>query len=144
MLEFEILKILPFDATRKMMSVVVRHPITKQIILYVKGADSSILGNLAHTDNPDQREIVYRTQQHLNAYARQGLRVLVMGKRQLSDAEFARWLLIYKEAEMAQESREMRILESFALLETGLTLLGMLIYCLNYEFKIKKFRRNGD
>lgn len=49
MVEFEILKVLPFDAERKMMSVVVRHPITKQITVYTKGADSSVLANLAHT-----------------------------------------------------------------------------------------------
>lgn len=36
-LHFDILHVLPFDSTRKRMSVIVKHPITKQIILYCKG-----------------------------------------------------------------------------------------------------------
>lgn len=37
LVNFELLDVLPFDSTRKRMSVIVRHPITKQIILYCKG-----------------------------------------------------------------------------------------------------------
>ena len=44
--ELEVLNILHFDATRKRMSVIVRHPMTRNIILYVKGADSSIFSVL--------------------------------------------------------------------------------------------------
>lgn len=49
LVEYEILKVLPFDNIRKMMSVIVRHPRTKEIILYSKGADSSIFGSLGLT-----------------------------------------------------------------------------------------------
>ena len=44
--ELEVLNILHFDATRKRMSVIVRHPMSRNIILYVKGADSSIFSVL--------------------------------------------------------------------------------------------------
>ncbi|KAK9694502.1 hypothetical protein QE152_g33510 [Popillia japonica] len=46
-LDFEILQVLPFDSIRKCMSVIIRHPITKRIILYCKGADSTVLANMA-------------------------------------------------------------------------------------------------
>lgn len=36
-LSYDIINVLPFDSTRKRMSVIVRHPLTKQIILYCKG-----------------------------------------------------------------------------------------------------------
>lgn len=43
LLTFEVLFTLGFDSNRKRMSVVVRHPLTKEIIVYTKGADSVIM-----------------------------------------------------------------------------------------------------
>jgi len=45
--EFEVLHVLTFDSTRKRMSIIVRHPLTKEIIIYTKGADSAVLSILA-------------------------------------------------------------------------------------------------
>lgn len=42
-LSFELLHTLCFDSTRKRMSVVVRHPLTDEITVYTKGADSAIM-----------------------------------------------------------------------------------------------------
>lgn len=42
-LVFEVLDTLAFDATRKRMSILVRHPITKECVLYTKGADYAIM-----------------------------------------------------------------------------------------------------
>lgn len=44
----QLLHILPFDSNRRRMSVVVRHPLTGQIVVYTKGADSVIM-DLAET-----------------------------------------------------------------------------------------------
>lgn len=43
LLTFDILYTLGFDSVRKRMSVVVRHPLTKAIVVYTKGADSVIM-----------------------------------------------------------------------------------------------------
>lgn len=43
LLTFDILYTLGFDSVRKRMSVVVRHPLTKEIVVYTKGADSVIM-----------------------------------------------------------------------------------------------------
>ena len=45
-MEFAVLNVLQFDATRKRMSIIVQHPLSKEIILFVKGADSAILSVL--------------------------------------------------------------------------------------------------
>lgn len=42
-LTFQLLHILPFDSVRKRMSVVVRHPLSKEVVVYTKGADSVIM-----------------------------------------------------------------------------------------------------
>lgn len=125
-IEFEVLKILPFDSNRKCMSVVVRQTGTQDLILYTKGADTSILPVLASIKNdPLERELIEKTQQHLDLYAKQGLRVLVMAKRHLKPQEFAEWAAKHKEIELSMEhNREKRIRESFLMLEKNLTLLG--------------------
>lgn len=42
-LVFEVLDTLAFDSNRKRMSVLVRNPVTKELVLYTKGADYAIM-----------------------------------------------------------------------------------------------------
>ncbi|KAL0267650.1 UNVERIFIED_CONTAM: hypothetical protein PYX00_009855 [Menopon gallinae] len=123
LVEFEILKVLPFDATRKMMSVIIRHPRTREIILYCKGADSSIIANLAPTESIEAQQNIIRTQQQINSYARQGLRVHVMAKRNLPESYFMEWLNAHKEIELCHDNKD-KLTESYCSIETQLTLLG--------------------
>lgn len=46
-LDYEVLYVLPFDSTRKCMSIILRDPSTDEIIMFCKGADSTILSKLA-------------------------------------------------------------------------------------------------
>ena len=57
LIEFPVLHILPFDPTRKRMSVILLHPTTKEKILYCKGADSTIFTQLAPP--PDEGFFLY-------------------------------------------------------------------------------------
>lgn len=108
------------------MSIVVRQTGTQDLILYTKGADTTILPVLAPIkSDPFELELREKTQQHLDLYAKQGLRVLVMAKRHLKPQEFAEWAAKHKEIELSMEhNREKRIRESFLILEKNLTLLG--------------------
>lgn len=107
------------------MSVIIQHPKTNEIILYCKGADSAILPNLASDDrNNEQRQINNITQQHVNNYAKEGLRVLMMTKRVLTQAEYNEWYSKHKEAEMSTDNIDKRVRDSFSSIETNLTLLG--------------------
>ena len=53
--EYEVLKMLPFDSSRKCMSIVIRQTGSQEIILYTKGADSSIMPVL-RSCSPDSTE----------------------------------------------------------------------------------------
>lgn len=124
-LEYEILHILPFDSTRKCMSVIVKHPVTKKIILYCKGADTAILSKLAPVeDDSEQKRIINQTQQQLNNYARKGLRVLVMAKRILTPNEYSDWSRKHQEVELTHDNLDRKIRDSFSSIESNLTLLG--------------------
>ena len=121
-LTFEILHVLPFDSNRKCVSILVRHPLTNELVLYSKGADTAILSSLTSQDENSITTI--KARQHLQSYARQGLRTLVMAKKSLTAQEYETWRQTHTEAELAMENRELRIKDSYARLESRLTLLG--------------------
>ncbi|KAL6438052.1 hypothetical protein ACFW04_004365 [Cataglyphis niger] len=121
-LAFEILHVLPFDSNRKCMSILLRHPHTGEIVLYSKGADTTMLPALSPDDENTVASASIR--QYLQSYARQGLRTLVMAKRTLTLQEYEMWREKHNEAELATENRERRIRDSYAILESHLTLLG--------------------
>lgn len=123
--EYDILKVLPFDSNRKCMSIVVRKIGGHEVMLFTKGADSTIMPALApiamETEEYCLREL---TENQLELYARQGLRVLLIAKRNLNPIEFSEWYSQHQECEMSTEGREKRVRESFGLLERNLTLVG--------------------
>uniref|UniRef100_A0A8C4HBY9 Phospholipid-transporting ATPase n=1 Tax=Dicentrarchus labrax TaxID=13489 RepID=A0A8C4HBY9_DICLA len=133
-LAVQLLHILPFDSNRKRMSVVVRHPLSGQVVVYTKGADSVIMDlNLClltdlKTNNEQAQEIYShireQTQKHLDSYARDGLRTLCISKKILEEEEYEVWLKRQLLAESSIENREELLLESAQRLETNLTLLG--------------------
>uniref|UniRef100_A0A6Q2WYZ3 Phospholipid-transporting ATPase n=1 Tax=Esox lucius TaxID=8010 RepID=A0A6Q2WYZ3_ESOLU len=128
-LSFELLHTLGFDSNRKRMSVVVRHPLTDQITVYTKGADSVIMDLITPPPTDDSkgkrhRRILYKTQNYLNRYAADGLRTLCIAKKVMSKEEYAVWLRRHLEAETAIQGREDLLFESALRLETNLHLLG--------------------
>ncbi|XP_025034290.2 phospholipid-transporting ATPase VB [Pelodiscus sinensis] len=130
LLTFDILCTLGFDSVRKRMSVVVRHPFTKEIIVYTKGADSVIMDLLEDPAKADlntgkkMRRIHAKTQKHLDGYARYGLRTLCIAKKVLSEDDFRKWASFRHEAEAAIDNRDELLMDTAQHLETRLTLLG--------------------
>ena len=100
-LTYHTLHVLEFDSERKCMSVIVKEDWSGRILLYSKGADSSIFGNLAHPETGvltsgaeseggggrvgegERREESRRelTERHLTLYAKDGLRTPCMARR---------------------------------------------------------------
>jgi phospholipid-transporting ATPase len=81
---WEILVEIPFSSARGKMSVVVRDPKTRQVLVLSKGADSKLKAILKYGD--------YSTlDAKLDFFARLGLRTLVMASKTLDDAFFASW-----------------------------------------------------
>uniref|UniRef100_A0A8D2QEN5 Phospholipid-transporting ATPase n=1 Tax=Zonotrichia albicollis TaxID=44394 RepID=A0A8D2QEN5_ZONAL len=129
LLTFDILYTLGFDSVRKRMSVVVRHPLTREIVVYTKGADSVIMDLLDNSSKgPDHykrmKRIKERTQKHLDYYAHDGLRTLCIAKKVLNEDDFQKWANFRREAEAAIDNREELLIETAQHLETKLTLLG--------------------
>nr|XP_056703947.1 phospholipid-transporting ATPase VB [Euleptes europaea] len=130
LLTFDLLYTLGFDSNRKRMSVVVRHPLTKEIIVYTKGADSVIMDLLEDparatmTMEKRIRKVIVQTQKHLDWYAQDGLRTLCIAKKVLSEDDFRKWANFRHEAETAIDNREELLMETAHHLETKLTLLG--------------------
>ncbi|KFW02969.1 putative phospholipid-transporting ATPase VB [Eurypyga helias] len=130
LLTFDILYTLGFDSVRKRMSVVVRHPLTKEIVVYTKGADSVIMDLLEDSAKADIsvqkkiKRIKEKTQKHLDYYAREGLRTLCIAKKVLNEDDFQKWANFRREAEAAIDNRDELLMETAQHLETKLTLLG--------------------
>ncbi|XP_065815006.1 phospholipid-transporting ATPase VB [Labrus bergylta] len=127
-LVFELLATLTFDSTRKRMSVLVRHPITKEYVLYTKGADYAIMELLgtpyAERLSGNQKNIAADTQHHLDCYAKEGLRTLCFTKKVVSEKLYESWSVNRQRALAAIENREELVMDSAVELETNLSLLG--------------------
>lgn len=139
---YEVLHVLPFDSSRKRMSVIVRRQDDSSIVMYCKGADSAVLPKLERTNRQfmaddvdagdgkggvkrDSRgSLVEETVHHLDLYARDGLRTLCMARRNLSDEDYEEWLEQHRRAETDLRDRERLVHLSAHKLESNMELLG--------------------
>ncbi|KAK1574493.1 hypothetical protein QYE76_017937 [Lolium multiflorum] len=117
---FDVLGLHEFDSDRKRMSVIIGCP-DKTVKLFVKGADSSMFGIIDKTLNPD---VVQATEKHLHSYSSVGLRTLVIGVRDLSQAEFQEWQMAYEKASTALLGRGNQLRSVAANIERNMRLLG--------------------
>jgi phospholipid-translocating P-type ATPase (flippase) len=119
---YKLLATLPFDSTRKRMSVVVQGPDGK-ILLLCKGADSAIFERLA--DQGNEAATVTTCQNIVHGYALKGLRTLAWSSRELEQAMFQDW---HQRWEAARASlgldKAARIMVLMLELESKLHLLG--------------------
>uniref|UniRef100_A0A0X3PIY4 Phospholipid-transporting ATPase n=1 Tax=Schistocephalus solidus TaxID=70667 RepID=A0A0X3PIY4_SCHSO len=122
MIRVQVLHVLPFDSTRKCMSIIVRHPATNEVVLFTKGADSVILAKLA----PAKDNALYeKTKNYLTAYSHAGLRTLVLAKRVISENDFMTWSAAYMEAETSYTDAEERKGQLTREIENNFELLGV-------------------
>ena len=118
--EYTVLNTLEFNSTRKRMSSIIRMPDGK-IILFCKGADSVIYARL---QKGEQAELRKSTAEHLEMFAREGLRTLCIAQRQLSDEEYQKWSAEHDLAAAAVQDREDKLEAVSDTIERELTLLG--------------------
>ncbi|NWV70719.1 AT8B2 ATPase, partial [Malurus elegans] len=116
---YQLLAILDFNNIRKRMSVIVRSPEGK-IRLYCKGADTILLERL-HAVNQDLTSI---TTDHLNEYAGEGLRTLVLAYKDLEESYYKDWSERLHQAGSASEAREDRLARLYDEVEHDMMLLG--------------------
>uniref|UniRef100_A0A452V2I8 Phospholipid-transporting ATPase n=1 Tax=Ursus maritimus TaxID=29073 RepID=A0A452V2I8_URSMA len=116
---YQLLAILDFNNIRKRMSVIVRNP-EGRIRLYCKGADTILLDRL----HPSTQELLSTTTDHLNEYAGEGLRTLVLAYKDLDEEYYGEWAQRRLQASLAQDSREDRLASVYEEVESDMVLLG--------------------
>lgn len=82
--KYELLNVIEFTSARKRMSVIVREP-SGRILLMTKGADSHIVPRL----RAGQDELIAQTETYLSDYARDGLRTLILAQREIDPQYFS-------------------------------------------------------
>eukprot|EP00286_Rhodomonas_abbreviata_P023395 CAMPEP_0181305238 /NCGR_PEP_ID=MMETSP1101-20121128/9612_1 /TAXON_ID=46948 /ORGANISM="Rhodomonas abbreviata, Strain Caron Lab Isolate" /LENGTH=1030 /DNA_ID=CAMNT_0023411119 /DNA_START=762 /DNA_END=3857 /DNA_ORIENTATION=- len=116
--QYEVLNINKFNSARKRMSVVCRTP-EKKLMLYCKGADNVMLERLA----PGQASQAGMTSQ-LGIYATEGLRTLVLAKRELSEEEWESWNKVHHAAATAIDNREEALEKAAEEVEKNMIIAG--------------------
>ncbi|KAL1998752.1 hypothetical protein VTN02DRAFT_5633 [Thermoascus thermophilus] len=117
---YTVLNTLEFNSARKRMSAIVRMP-DGTIRLFCKGADSIIYSRLARGK---QQELRRTTADHLEMFAREGLRTLCVAERVLSEEEYQAWKMTHDLAAAALTDRERKLDEVSSAIEQELMLLG--------------------
>ncbi|KAI1979803.1 phospholipid transporting ATPase [Ophidiomyces ophidiicola] len=117
---YTVLNTLEFNSSRKRMSAIIRLP-DGTIKLFCKGADSIIYSRLARGE---QQELRKTTAEHLEIFAREGLRTLCIAERVLSEDEYQTWNKTHELAAAALIDRDAKLEEVSSAIEQQLTLLG--------------------
>ncbi|KAI1699210.1 cation transport ATPase (P-type) domain-containing protein [Ditylenchus destructor] len=127
-LEWEILKVIPFDSCRKRMSIFLQHATESEhasrILMLCKGADDEIMGRL---DTKMDRDIVDKSRKRLQKYSTEGLRTLCLAMRWVEIEEFEDWVDSRRLVEQACKGNDQDTLlvESANQIEKDFTLLGV-------------------
>ena len=117
---YTVLNILEFNSSRKRMSAIMRMPNGK-IMLFCKGADSVIYSRLKKGEQQDLRRT---TAEHLEMFAREGLRTLCIAQREVSEEEYQEWNREHEAAAASITDRDEALEEVAEAIEHDLTLLG--------------------
>jgi len=127
---YNLLATVPFDSTRKRMSVVIQRP-DGSVVVYVKGADNIMFDRASDfvdidIDAKNKYNVDARTQllNHLEAFAEDGLRTLVLAKKELNKHDFEIFYNEWKLAEKAREKKEELMHSAAKLIEVDLTIIG--------------------
>ena len=118
--EYTVMNTLEFNSSRKRMSAIIRMP-DGRIMLFCKGADSIIYSRLK---KGEQSELRKQTAEHLEMFAREGLRTLCVAQKELEEKEYQEWNKEHDLAAAAIVDREDKLETVSDAIERDLTLIG--------------------
>ncbi|XP_005723038.1 phospholipid-transporting ATPase IG isoform X2 [Pundamilia nyererei] len=113
---YELLHVLNFDPVRRRMSVIVRS-ISGETLLFCKGADSSIFPRV-------KQEEVEKIRMHVERNATDGYRTLCVAYKHLTAEEYDQVDSGLREARLALQDREEKLMAVYNQVETGMNLIG--------------------
>lgn len=118
--EYTVLNTLEFNSSRKRMSAIIRMP-DGRIVLFCKGADSVIYSRLKRGEQQQLRKV---TAEHLEMFAREGLRTLCVAEKEISEKEYQIWNKEHDLAAAAIIDREDKLEIVSDAIERDLDLIG--------------------
>ncbi|KAI9159401.1 drs2 neo1 protein [Blastocladiella emersonii ATCC 22665] len=123
--KFHILDTIEFSSARKRMSIILRFP-DGRIMLLAKGADNAMLerSKPAAEYAGDELDVYSATQAHLDRFASAGLRTLVYAVRHLSEQEYTRWARVYLDASTSVTNRVGKLADAADMIERNWTIIG--------------------
>uniref|UniRef100_A0A8C9SQQ6 Phospholipid-transporting ATPase n=1 Tax=Scleropages formosus TaxID=113540 RepID=A0A8C9SQQ6_SCLFO len=113
--KYELLHVLNFDPVRRRMTLL--NTELQETLLFCKGADSSIFPRV-------RQEEVERIRMHVERNATEGYRTLCVAYKRLTDEVFARVDAELREARLALQDREERLVAVYNQVEKGMNLIG--------------------
>lgn len=108
---------LEFNSDRKRMSMILRYPDGK-IRMLTKGADTIMLKLVRGDTDLEQ------VQNHIDEFAKEGLRTLVFAYKDLTEFEFNNWFARFQEARNSLEGREEKVATVSAEIEQDLVYIA--------------------
>jgi len=117
--KYRLLNVIEFTSARKRMSIIVKGPDGK-IIIMTKGADSHIIPRLAE----GQDELIKTTERYLQTYAEDGLRTLILAQKEVDPEYYDNWSRQYNEAQVSMVDRQAKMDEVSEKIELDFTLIG--------------------
>ena len=121
--KYEVLLNLPFSSERQRSTIIVKDLKTKTIKLYIKGSDNQVFKKM----NSYSKENIYElTKEHLNNFARRGLRTLCYAYKTISEKEFKSWSTKYNKIKSSfQQNKELLEQNLIEEIENNCYLLGV-------------------
>ena len=118
LLKYKILQIFEFDSTRKRMSVIVEDMQTNEIILFCKGAETSIFPCCPVGDIQSCKETI-------DTFARNGWRTLALAYKYLTKSEYDRLETEVNHVMNDLFERDSKLVKIFEYAESNLKLIGV-------------------
>ncbi|ORY65727.1 phospholipid-translocating P-type ATPase [Neocallimastix californiae] len=120
---YKILMVFEFNSDRKRMSVILRRPNGK-IVLYCKGADDVMFSRLSEDSQVNDPKYISDTKNALKVFSQDGLRVLLVATKEISEEDFDEFSNNYYQANQNINNRAVAVEEVVSTIEKDLKLLG--------------------
>eukprot|EP01062_Namystynia_karyoxenos_P058546 TRINITY_DN5006_c0_g1_i1.p1 TRINITY_DN5006_c0_g1~~TRINITY_DN5006_c0_g1_i1.p1 ORF type:complete len:1384 (+),score=493.36 TRINITY_DN5006_c0_g1_i1:130-4152(+) len=117
-------QMLDFTSDRKRMSTICIDPRTKKRMLFCKGADTVLFERMKKNLSAAEADLYAVTKNFLTRFAADGLRTLVVAKRELDTKEYEKWAKKYVRASENVGDREKMVAECAEEIERDLELVG--------------------
>ena len=121
--DYKILNVISFTSDRKRMSIIIKDQ-QKNIIMYIKGADSEIKKRLSQNNN---KKYFNYSVKFTDYFSSKGYRTLFIGYKKLSEKEYLTFSTKLRKAELNLDKKDILVNECYNEIENNFLLLGVTI-----------------